>query len=240
MSTVDDLDYLKYEDSAAPHSEDPSRFDVLSGQGRKTQSHPGNIRYAELLSQSERKFLLSDDRHEKQGIVYGIIREIHVKGRFLFYDHLSKSWCLMKDEEVYDKVSQALRYRKRMIMKSMDNVRSRNTSVCGIGHIFEKQCTKSGPLTIQFQGKLSRSSSRFSLCGTHGFYANTKAEIDPVPLDAIDACCKGYSGSNSSPNSSRFSLEDSVEEIFSEPRLFTRSELAQVLEAALDESERYF
>lgn len=256
-----DLKYcLEYEKAAVSQSIvlRPAPFDVLSGQGRKNQAHPGNMRYNELLSMGERKFLVSDDRHEKQGIVYNIIREIHAKGRFLVYEPLTKTWHLMKEDDVYAKVSQALRYRRRLMMKlHRSERRILSESISNMGFSQKKHTNgskiaaalQSSPVTTletRFIENEGMESSLPETCRSNQDFefmplstgASSDKDWDPVPLESMN---RFHFKSSRRMTASAFMapLEESVEEIFSEPKPFTRLELSHVLEAALTESDQF-
>ena len=214
----------------------PSRCDVLSGQGRKNHTHPGNIRYCELLDAGERKFLLTDNRLEKQMIVRDIIHEIRSKGEFLVYNPRDKTWRVMNNEDVYAKVSQALRYRKRLVVKSHPEQSKTSQSAPSLLVATEtSQARREIGRTEQqalMRGRVSR--HRSPLSNNEIF---SPPDLEPTPIEDLAFPIfprKKHFASRFSP----FSLEQNINDIFADPKPFTKQELAQVLEMALNESSQ--
>ena len=196
----------------------PSEFDVLCGQGRRNQAHPGNVRYAYLLSILEPKYLASNSNSEKNRMAWRIIKEIRSRGDFLVYDKQAKRWHPVKDDEVLVKVSQALRYRKRQFKKARTHTKSSH-----------------GEDIFKSLGSHRMDCGRM-IPAEPGIFS---AEIEPTPLQDmiiqpyVSPCevPRGVSSTCVSP------LTQRVFDIFDHSTPFTRQELSDVLTSALNEPE---
>ena len=114
----------------------PSPREVLFGKGQITSSHPGNRTFRSIVDKQKEDFVATSVRKEKRRIASGIVCEIHrLGGRFLMElgdattnddndarsnnsgDNavhpkiLSKTWKLVDEDRVLDKVLHRLRER---------------------------------------------------------------------------------------------------------------------------------
>mmetsp|Transcript_36604 Transcript_36604/g.88363 ORF Transcript_36604/g.88363 Transcript_36604/m.88363 type:complete len:570 (-) Transcript_36604:6039-7748(-) len=107
------------EDQTIVATEDRSKDDVLCGRGIPFQKWPGNQRMRRIV-QKHRQEYAGAKRHEKGVIVQRVIREIKEGGaRFLHplvedvaQDEVEQ-WVEAKNDYVYEKVSHAMRQKKR-------------------------------------------------------------------------------------------------------------------------------
>ena len=97
----------------------PCKRDILSGSGKRSQTHPGNMRLNMFLEQHLPEYDTSDDKR-KRAIVQGIIHAIHKDGgRFLKLDKSSNCWHVLTEKATMERVSVAFRtVRKQMKKKN--------------------------------------------------------------------------------------------------------------------------
>jgi hypothetical protein len=90
---------------------EPRPLDVLMGRGYEAQIHPGNLRYRNIIAESEEGYEKSLI-HEKTAIAKEIVRLIKESGgRFLEQD--GHDWMLVDDKKARTKVSSAFRDSRR-------------------------------------------------------------------------------------------------------------------------------
>mmetsp|Transcript_27875 Transcript_27875/g.52537 ORF Transcript_27875/g.52537 Transcript_27875/m.52537 type:complete len:966 (-) Transcript_27875:599-3496(-) len=91
----------------------PHAHDVLSGRGGRINSHPGNIRFREMVDAYKREYL--DPRTKKvekariAARIVNTIRTLDPKGKFLKEDPHTGLWVEIGDERAWKKAGQALR-----------------------------------------------------------------------------------------------------------------------------------
>lgn len=84
--------------------------DVLFGRGGRSNHHPGNKIYREIVTNQQAHYR-GCDKNEKTRVAQGIVDRIHnvVGGRFLELDREAKRWFLVPNVVARRKVGQALR-----------------------------------------------------------------------------------------------------------------------------------
>jgi len=92
---------------------DPNENDVLCGRGGRINSHPGNIRFRNIISVNKKEYLASTTKKLKKAhiaakIVYDI-RGLDPAGRFLKEDTDTGLWFDIGDAKAIKKTGQALR-----------------------------------------------------------------------------------------------------------------------------------
>lgn len=96
----------------------PERFDVLLGRGQAHKNHPGNRRLNMLVDIRFKEYDASNSRKDKTQITSDIVHQITEcgteKGRFLRLCPLNKVWFEVDEETARLKVSQSLRYERRL------------------------------------------------------------------------------------------------------------------------------
>lgn len=91
----------------------PHPHDVLSGRGGRINSHPGNVRFREIVDANKRRYL--DPRTKKvdkariAARIVSDIRSSDPPGRFLKVDPDTGLWVEIGDEKAWKKTGQALR-----------------------------------------------------------------------------------------------------------------------------------
>ncbi|KAL7486152.1 hypothetical protein ACHAW6_011762 [Cyclotella cf. meneghiniana] len=91
----------------------PNNNDVLSGRGGRINSHPGNVRFREMVDSLKREYL--DPRTKKiekariAARLVAVIRRSEPPGRFLKEDPHTGLWIEIGDERAWKKAGQALR-----------------------------------------------------------------------------------------------------------------------------------
>lgn len=91
----------------------PHPHDVLSGRGGRINSHPGNVRFREIVDSHKREYL--DPRTKKvekariAARIVASIRSSDPPGRFLKEDADVSAWVEIGDEKAWKKTGQALR-----------------------------------------------------------------------------------------------------------------------------------
>jgi len=85
--------------------------DVLSGRGGRTNGHPGNISFREIVKEKKEEYIKARKRH-KPLIAREIVDNIRQKqppGRFLKKDKITSFWKDIGNKKAVEKTSQALR-----------------------------------------------------------------------------------------------------------------------------------
>lgn len=105
----------------------PSEFDVLCGRDKQSFGHPGNQRFREIVQQQRDVYQQARKRADKNAITKRVIGMILEKGIFL---KLVKGggWTPLDDDEVYEKVSHALRGAKSLGKKGEKRDQRRKSS----------------------------------------------------------------------------------------------------------------
>ena len=83
--------------------------DVLCGRGGLTNSHIGNKRFRDVVSEYQVEYLEAR-KNDKKGIARKIVARINENGgRFLQRSQSSDAWCVASEKRALEKTSQALR-----------------------------------------------------------------------------------------------------------------------------------
>lgn len=200
----------------------PESDDVLSGQGRSNQSHPGNLRYHEILDRAEKEFVKTKCRTKKQKIAQDAIEEVQTKGRFLKFDHVRREWSPLSESEVYAKVSQALRYRRRIVMGQ--NPLKVQAKYPSIEDVLSKR------MINKWQG--FDSLRRINAIEAFDDLMGSPIEAPSQQVTATNSGFMGSSGEDNQPlNVDSF---DSLFDSLNESTHFSRDDLLAVLKTALD------
>jgi hypothetical protein len=86
-----------------------SQFDVLCGRTAESYAHPGNTRFREIVQQRRKEYRSATRRSDKNLITKQVIQSVQQPGgRFLRFD-ARVGWTPLSDEDMYEKVSHALR-----------------------------------------------------------------------------------------------------------------------------------
>ena len=92
---------------------DPNENDVLSGRGGRINSHPGNVRFRDIIANKKKEYLAPTTKKlEKAHIAAAIVNDIrHMTppGRFLKEDADTGLWWDIGDAKAIKKTGQALR-----------------------------------------------------------------------------------------------------------------------------------
>jgi len=84
--------------------------DVLCGREKYATQHIGNKRFRNLVQTFRKQYQRTKQRREKGKITKQIIETIRASGgRFLKFDKAEACWTELAEEEIYEKVSHALR-----------------------------------------------------------------------------------------------------------------------------------
>jgi hypothetical protein len=98
-------------------TENPGRFDVLLGRGKKHTGHPGNERLQIALNMHSVRYNATASRNEKTAITQKIVQSIQTTsdppGRFVRFDKEANGWLEVDDAAARIKVSHAIRYASR-------------------------------------------------------------------------------------------------------------------------------
>jgi hypothetical protein len=87
----------------------PNENDIILGRASVTRTHPGNVKYRELVDAKKSAYAIAK-RKEKKNIAIGILNEVRRLGvRFLKEDVTSGRWFDIGNDKALSKVSQALR-----------------------------------------------------------------------------------------------------------------------------------
>lgn len=102
------VDGKKQKQKSAP----PGQYDVISGRGKSTQNHPGNVRLRHWIDSSRTKYE-NAKLLEKTLIAERIVHTIKgLSGRFLKQDG-DGGWVEVGDDLARDKISHAFRDQRR-------------------------------------------------------------------------------------------------------------------------------
>mmetsp|Transcript_31188 Transcript_31188/g.47767 ORF Transcript_31188/g.47767 Transcript_31188/m.47767 type:complete len:338 (-) Transcript_31188:156-1169(-) len=89
--------------------------DVLCGRGGKSNHHPGNKRYRQVIKEWKAKYRVISAKTEKTGVSRKIVSEVYqYGGRFLKKDYSNGLYYVMPENEARRKTSQALRETKEL------------------------------------------------------------------------------------------------------------------------------
>lgn len=93
--------------------ETPNENDVLSGRGGRINSHPGNVKFRELVNKHKHQYLSKETKKLEKvkvaDLIVQTIRKMDPPGRFLKEDSSSKGWIEIGDEKARKKAGQAMR-----------------------------------------------------------------------------------------------------------------------------------
>ncbi|CAJ1956503.1 unnamed protein product [Cylindrotheca closterium] len=90
----------------------PRSTDILFGQSHK--SHPGNLRFHEVITQHVGEYEAASGRQKKIEFAEHLVQHIKASGvRFLIYDKGSMRWMEVPDTKARNKVSKTIRNRRR-------------------------------------------------------------------------------------------------------------------------------
>ena len=105
----------------------PRSQDVLFGKHKMIFSHPGNLRYLALISETMDEFEKAS-REERKEIIARVIDTIHDNGgRFLKLDPVSRAWTVVEDIELCkDKVSNAYRDKRKALLRAKAREEKKN------------------------------------------------------------------------------------------------------------------
>ena len=85
-------------------------LDVLCGRGARSNKHPGNQRYLELVEVHKAFYRQAGSEKEKRAIALNVLTTIREQGvRILEQEASTQRWYLAHEKTAYVKVSQALR-----------------------------------------------------------------------------------------------------------------------------------
>ena len=104
--------------SAGPHQEESIAtkvfdIDVLCGRGGKSNHHPGNKRYREVISRMKSGYRQIGNKTAKTDLSRAIVDHVYqYGGRFLRYDKDTNKYIVLTPSEARKKTSQALREAK--------------------------------------------------------------------------------------------------------------------------------
>jgi len=96
---------------------DVREWDILSGRGGKSNHHPGNKRFRQVVEEMKAKYRTTNAKTDKTALSKAIVAYVHgYQGRFLKKISASK-WQVMSNSECRKKTSQALRETKQLKWK---------------------------------------------------------------------------------------------------------------------------
>jgi hypothetical protein len=91
----------------------PSKLDILCGRGGKSNNHPGNRRYRQLVSDMKSSYRRIGSKSAKTDLSRAIVDHVYkYGGRFLKADTLAGRYIILTPDESRKKTSQALREAK--------------------------------------------------------------------------------------------------------------------------------
>jgi hypothetical protein len=94
---------------------DVMEFDILSGRGGKSNHHPGNKRFRQIVAEMKSKYRTTGDKEDKTALSRAIVKYIlEMGGRFLKKKTGRHFWTVMTINEARKKTSQALRETKEL------------------------------------------------------------------------------------------------------------------------------
>ena len=94
----------------------PKQFDVICGTNKLSHAHVGNKRFRDIVEMIRERYQTAPSRDEKTRItceIVSAIRSHRPGGRFLKINADTNKWDDVGDEYAREKVSHALRYRKK-------------------------------------------------------------------------------------------------------------------------------
>ena len=94
----------------------PKRFDVMCGRDKISRAHVGNKRLRDIIEMIRERYQTAPSRDEKTRItceIVSVVRSHRPGGRFLKINADTNKWDDVGDEYAREKVSHALRYRKK-------------------------------------------------------------------------------------------------------------------------------
>lgn len=126
--------------------------DVLCGRGGLTNSHVGNKRFRDVVSEYQMEYLKAR-KNDKKDIARKIVARIDENGgRFLQRSQSSDDWCVATEKRALEKTSQALRegldVRHKKFRKNKP-VRKRGRKTSGSGTRARKQDNVAKGVVIQ-------------------------------------------------------------------------------------------
>jgi hypothetical protein len=93
-------------------------WDVLSGRGGKSNHHPGNKRFRQVVDEMKAKYRITNAKTDKTALSKAIVDYVHgYGGRFLKQDESGGKYRVMTTMEARKKTSQALRETKELKWK---------------------------------------------------------------------------------------------------------------------------
>lgn len=105
--------------------ENPNENDVLSGRGGRINSHPGNIKFRELVNKHKHQYLSKETKKLEKvkvaDLIVQTIRSMDPPGRFLKEDNSSKGWIEIGDEKARKKAGQAMREKADLTRQELEH-----------------------------------------------------------------------------------------------------------------------
>mmetsp|Transcript_5060 Transcript_5060/g.7671 ORF Transcript_5060/g.7671 Transcript_5060/m.7671 type:complete len:313 (-) Transcript_5060:169-1107(-) len=84
--------------------------DILCGRGGKSNHHPGNIKYREIIYGYRAQYRSLTEKDDKTGLSHVIVAKVKREGcRFVKFDDTKKKWYIASDKIARRKTAQALR-----------------------------------------------------------------------------------------------------------------------------------
>ena len=98
---------------STPTVEEPSCFDILCGRGGRSNHHPGNKKYREVVRIMKASYRNIDTKSAKTDVSRAIVEHVYnYGGRFLKQDKATGNYHVLSPVEARKKTSQALREAK--------------------------------------------------------------------------------------------------------------------------------
>jgi hypothetical protein len=91
----------------------PRDNDVILGRGFRYDWHSGNNVFKNTIAEFIPKYNAAPSKIEKSRIVHEVFLEVTAQGRFLKRDEASGGYRIVTDQVAREKISQAIRYKKR-------------------------------------------------------------------------------------------------------------------------------
>jgi hypothetical protein len=91
----------------------PQDSDVILGRGFRYDWHSGNNVFKNTIAEFIPKYNAAPSKIEKSRIVHQVFLEVTAQGRFLKRDEASGGYRVVPDQVAREKISQAIRYKKR-------------------------------------------------------------------------------------------------------------------------------
>ena len=106
----------------------PRSEDVLLGRGFTFSWHEGNARFKKIIDETAPAYFASVSRHDKSRVVQQVFERIKSMGcRFLKQDKKTGLYFSVTEKEAREKISQAIRYKKRGKESSVPRQRTTKT-----------------------------------------------------------------------------------------------------------------